>query len=174
MINRAASGDFGPLVDALEPTGGPSSALGLYLSVTCAEGTARISLEEARRAAMGTFLGAYRAEAQIAACAEWPQAELPEAFFRPVRSDVPTLLLVGEVDVITPPAWSDQVAATLNHARVIRLPHAGHLLWSTGPEGAAGRCADELTAQFYHTVDVATLDTDCVQAVPEPPFFVSN
>ena len=41
--------------------------------------------------------------------------------------DVPTLILVGEEDVITPPALSDDLAGLIAGSRVVRISDAGHL-----------------------------------------------
>jgi pimeloyl-ACP methyl ester carboxylesterase len=47
---------------------------------------------------------------------------------RPRLGDItsPTLLLVGEHDRITPPAWSEEIAAKMPAARVQRLAGCGH------------------------------------------------
>ena len=40
---------------------------------------------------------------------------------------VPTLVVVGEDDVLTPPADSEAIAATLPNASLVRIAGAGHL-----------------------------------------------
>ncbi len=40
---------------------------------------------------------------------------------------IPTLVLVGEGDVLTPPADSEAMAAAIPGARLVRIPGAGHL-----------------------------------------------
>ena len=40
---------------------------------------------------------------------------------------IPTLVLVGEGDVLTPPADSEAMAAAIPGARLVRIPEAGHL-----------------------------------------------
>jgi len=49
--------------------------------------------------------------------------------FRSVLSkiSVPTLVLVGEEDVVTPPAASEFLAAQISNAVLVRIPQAGHL-----------------------------------------------
>jgi 3-oxoadipate enol-lactonase len=42
------------------------------------------------------------------------------------RVHLPTLVVVGEEDVATPPAKAERVAAAIAGARVVRIPHAGH------------------------------------------------
>ncbi|MCC7353309.1 MAG: alpha/beta fold hydrolase [Anaerolineae bacterium] len=41
--------------------------------------------------------------------------------------DVPVLILVGEDDIITPPAEAEQMAAAIPGARLVKVPHAGHI-----------------------------------------------
>jgi pimeloyl-ACP methyl ester carboxylesterase len=41
--------------------------------------------------------------------------------------DVPALVVVGEDDVLTPPAEAEAMASALPHARLVRIPGAGHL-----------------------------------------------
>jgi len=52
---------------------------------------------------------------------------------------VPTLVVVGEADALTPPADSDAMAAAIPGARLVRIPDAGHLtpMERPGPVSAA-------------------------------------
>lgn len=54
---------------------------------------------------------------------------------------VPTLILVGEEDVATPPEKSEHIARALPHAKLVRIPNAGHS--STVEEPAAVTSAIE-------------------------------
>jgi 3-oxoadipate enol-lactonase len=40
---------------------------------------------------------------------------------------LPTLVVVGQEDVITPPAISEAMAAAIPEARLVEIPGAGHL-----------------------------------------------
>ena len=59
-------------------------------------------------------------------CAAWPVERLPDDAFEPVTSDVPTLLISGQFDPITPPENADMVAAHLSHSYVYTFPGLGH------------------------------------------------
>lgn len=52
--------------------------------------------------------------------------------------DVPVIVLVGEEDQVTPPADAEAMAGELPHARLVRVPGAGHLLPLERPETVAG------------------------------------
>jgi 3-oxoadipate enol-lactonase len=40
---------------------------------------------------------------------------------------VPTLILVGEQDAVTPPAAAERLAASIRGSELVRIPEAGHL-----------------------------------------------
>ena len=174
IIHAAASGDFGPLFAELGTgsAGDDPFSLGLYFSVACAEGTARIDLETIDGIVAGTFLGRHRVDQQLGACAQWPTAEPPAEIFEPVEADVPVLLLAGDRDYVTPPAWAHQVARTLPRARVLVMPYGGHYYWDWGADSDAGDCFDQLTEQFWDDPDPDHLDTGCLENVEHPPFEV--
>ena len=169
IIARAEGGDFGPLVAmaaAFDDATRDSLALGMMLSVVCAEDLPRISEEEGALAARGTFLGAQVIRAFRDGCRVWPRGEPPAGFGAPVESDKPVLLLSGEVDPVTPPAWAEEAKKTLPHSRHFVVPGVGHGASAIG-------CVPRLIAEFLDAGNVAALDGACVQSQKRPPFFVT-
>src|SRR3546814_17331401 len=65
-------------------------------------------------------------------CDVWPKGKRPEDFHRPMASDVPALLLSGELDPVTPPASAQRVVRTLPNGRSLVLRGQGHNLIGTG------------------------------------------
>lgn len=59
-------------------------------------------------------------------CRFWPRGPVPATFRRPVRSDIPTLILAGEFDPVTPPEWAEASVATLSHGALFIFPKIGH------------------------------------------------
>ena len=59
-------------------------------------------------------------------CAMWGKAPRPASANMPVQSDVPTLLLSGRFDPITPPEYAAAASETLSRAYNYVLPHVGH------------------------------------------------
>jgi pimeloyl-ACP methyl ester carboxylesterase len=51
-----------------------------------------------------------------------------------VERRIPTMLVVGEEDVLTPPALMELMRRRLPHARFIRIPGAGHSVYFERPE----------------------------------------
>ena len=101
---------------------------GMYYSVICAEDAdidvAAIPLESLRPEIGETARDDI--QSYVDACARWQVELLPPAIDDPVISDIPTLLLSGRFDPITPPAFAAAAAARLSNATVLVDPTASH------------------------------------------------
>lgn len=169
ILHTAAVGNFDPLAEAainyrqwIVATG----ANGMYLSVTCAEDLPWIKPGVGERNAENTFLGSYRLVQQRAACALWPRGEIPRNYSEPTRSDVPALILTGQWDPVTPPAYGDKTAKYLPNSLHVVVPHGGH-----GFNGLDGlKCINDLTDSFIERGSVKGLDTSCVKAIARKGF----
>jgi pimeloyl-ACP methyl ester carboxylesterase len=97
-------------------------------------------------------------------CAAWDVPAVEGPVHDPVSSDVPVLLLAGELDAITPPSAADLAATTLSNATVLTFPGAGHdvMIWSAP-------CAVEVMHAFLDA-NGADFDHSCVDTVEPPPF----
>jgi len=79
------------------------------------------------------------------------EADLTAMRDRPDSSDflreisIPTLVLVGERDALTPPADSEAMAATIPGARLVTIAGAGHLAPMERPK-AVSQALDEFFA----------------------------
>ena len=91
-------------------------------------------------------------------------------FLDPVTSDVPTLLLSGERDPVTPPVSAERAARTLKNSLSVVVPDGGH--GSSGIEGAM-ECTDSLMSRFIETGTVKGLDTSCLAHMWRPDFVLS-
>lgn len=168
-IARAAQGDWGPLVAeaaGLQRGFTRSVALGLLFSVACAEDVPTFTDADVGRAAAGTFLGPAFIRRFVHVCSFWPRGEVSKGFHEPVQSDVPVLLLSGELDPVTPPSWAAEAARTLSRHLSIVVPGVGHGATSEG-------CTGQLVARFIEAGTLDRLDASCAQRLKRPPFFVS-
>ena len=59
-------------------------------------------------------------------CAVWNVGSATAAERAPVESDVPSLLMGGTFDAVTPARWAEVVAKGLRNSEVIPIPGAGH------------------------------------------------
>ena len=96
----------------------------------------------------------------------WPKGEVDASYYEPVVSDVPALVLSGDLDPVTPPSWGDAVVKSLSHGRHVTVPATGHGVISTA-------CGMKLIQDFLDSASSASLDASCVRSVKRPPFFVT-
>ena len=79
-----------------------------------------------------------------ALCAAWHDPTVAPADRTPVASDIPTLLLSGQLDPTTPPRWADLAAETLTRSHSFVVPMAGHGVGMDTP------CGRKLAGAFLH------------------------
>lgn len=169
LIERAYAGDYGPVaaVALRKAWLSKTISMGLYLSVACAE-QLRLVDESSRRAAVaGLEVFDDHALAQLEqACARWPHAELPPAEFEPVHTDVPTLLLSGRYDPVTPADFGEHLGASFSNFRHVVVEQGSHGIWHLG-------CAPELMADFFAAADPAAVDPSCFDTLTRAPLFLT-
>lgn len=166
LVDEALAGRPQPLVaQSLLLTEGLDERIahGMQLSVMCAEDA---PLLELRPEDADTFLGNSLIELAQAQCAVWPHRAFDPAFKQPLRSDVPALLLSGEWDPVTPPAYAERVLQHLSNARHLVARGQGHIVIGAG-------CMPKLAAEFVDTLDPAALDTGCLALLGPPPVWLS-
>ena len=135
---------------------------GNHFSVICAEDIRPVTDDDVRRAAAGTFLRGHVILSYRAACAVWPEAPLPADFFEPVRADVPTLLISGERDPVTPPAGAERVAAGLTNAMHVIIPNGGH--------GSTTPCVVRMVTTLIQDGTLENVDASCISEAPATEF----
>jgi len=164
LVHRAAQGDWVPF--AITTSAGVTPGVSaMYLTVTCSETVPRITEDDIVRETRDTFVGEYRTRTHLRACQEWPRSEVPAAYYEPVASDVPVLILSGELDAATPPRFASAVARSLPNSRHIVIRNAGHAsYWH--------ECPQRLAAEFLAAGSARGLDAACVQQMRRPPFVV--
>jgi pimeloyl-ACP methyl ester carboxylesterase len=59
-------------------------------------------------------------------CDLWNTAQAEPGDKAAARSDIPTLILAGEFDPVTPPAWAKLATETLSHSVYLQFPGVGH------------------------------------------------
>jgi pimeloyl-ACP methyl ester carboxylesterase len=164
-IDAAAHGDVGPLLgQAKLLTGdlGDTMDGGMQYSVICSEDA---DLLTSRPQDADTILGDKMIEAFHAACSIWPHGQRPADFHEPLKTAIPTLLMSGQYDPVTPPRYGDEVAKYLTHARHLVLKGQGHNVIARG-------CMPRLLEQFIDKTDPAALDASCLERLGPTPVFI--
>ncbi|MFL5303160.1 MAG: alpha/beta hydrolase [Anaeromyxobacteraceae bacterium] len=136
----------------------------LQYSVLCAEDVP--FYPPAAATASAGYLGDELTRSFRAVCEAWPHARpARDEVKSPVRADVPALLLSGEADPVTPPAWGEVAARSLPRARHLVLPGGGHGSLFRG-------CIPRLVERFIDGGSAEGLDASCVERMRPAPFFV--
>jgi len=152
----AADGDLAPLVQMAvdaQTNFGNILAMGMNLSVTCAEDVPYIDDKTLARETAHTFLGDMRVQEQRAACKQWVRGAVPKDVHALVHSNVPVLLISGARDSVTPPAFGDRVAKGLPNSLHVVFPESSHGNW--------GLCGQQVQAAFFDRGSVQGLDVSC-------------
>lgn len=102
-----------------------------------------------------------------ALCEHFPAGNVPPDYFMPVQSDVPTLLLSGEFDPVTPPHWGELVAQNLSNSHHLVVAGAHHGVTMQG-------CVPRLVRKFIEAGRVDAIDPECAQAIKPLPFFIDG
>jgi pimeloyl-ACP methyl ester carboxylesterase len=98
-------------------------------------------------------------------CDNWPVDEAEPSFKDPLVSDIPTLVLEGELDPVTPPEYGRLVAGNLTNSYFFEFPGFGHAGESTS------ECALRITAAFIEDPTTKP-DAACVAEMPGLAFDV--
>lgn len=153
MIFDIRQGDYGILRDRLSLYFDTAGALGMQMAVQCAEEFPFNAPEEAYAAAQHVqpqIAAFYPTSVQplFAVCREWVATPPDPRENLPVSSDLPTLVLAGEHDPITPPDWGRMVAADLSNAYFYEFPVNGH--WVT----RSSHCALQMALAFWENPNI--------------------
>ena len=170
LIHRANRGSLAPLAAQTIMTSAQVAdqlASGMQNSVICSEDVPFFTAADIGRAAIsGTYQGADQLDALREICKLWPRGPVDADLHAPLQSDIPTLLLSGEADPVTPPADAERAARGLARHRHLILSGEGHGQVATG-------CVPKLMAEFLDAAAPAKLDAACLERHSPAPFFVN-
>jgi pimeloyl-ACP methyl ester carboxylesterase len=170
LIHRAAQGALAPLAAQTVMTArqvGDQLASGMQNTVICSEDVPFFATAQIDRAAMArTYQGTDQLDGLLEICKLWPRGPVDADLHSPLNSDIPTLLLSGEADPVTPPADAERAASGLARHRHLILSGEGHGQVTTG-------CIPRLMAEFLDAASPETLDATCLERHIPAPFFIS-
>lgn len=169
LVSEAIAGNYQPLAAQFRMVAATMSEainIGMHNAVICTEDAPWFASENVTRAELeATYMGPLQLDALEAMCSVWPAGVIDEDFKLPVASNIPVLLLSGEVDPITPPAYADLAAVDLGNALHLTGKRQGHGL---APRG----CTPRIIGDFVMAASVKELDTECLERVHAMPFFL--
>jgi len=169
LIHQAAAGQLAPLAAQtvmMARQVGDELASGMQNSVICSEDVPFFAADQIDRARLAqTYQGTDQLDALTEICKLWPRGPVDPALHSALHSAVPSLLLSGEADPVTPPADAERLAQGLGRHRHLVLQGEGHGQLATG-------CVPRLMAEFLDAADPLALDATCLEHHHPAPFFV--
>ena len=143
------------------------ASVGMQLSVQCGEETRFVTREELAGAVKDfPELGdVFAREVNLDVCELWGSRRAGPIENEAVSSPIPALVLSGEYDPITPPAWGRLTAADLDNAFFYEFRGVGH-----GASGTGG-CPLGITLDFLDDPG-SEPDSSCMARMRRPDFVV--
>ena len=158
-LAQAGDGDLGGL------------SQGMYNAIFCLDGyrEAQISSGAADREAFPVFgevLGSAEFDEKAAQrCRDLGMAPRDAAEYEPVSTDIPALIVAGDMDPVTPPPLAKAILPGFSDATYVEFPYAGH-----GPLRSV-ECGGDLLNLFFDDPN-GEPDLSCVDEMEAPRFFV--
>jgi pimeloyl-ACP methyl ester carboxylesterase len=143
---------------------------GMYFSVECAEDVNFTSAQEIDTASQ-QYPADIRADqdfslkAEIPECQRWNVNKVPDSQRQPITSSIPTIVLEGQYDPITPPVNGDHVVQGLSHAQKYLFPATGHGSFFN----SNSTCPSGIVQQFFATPNQFP-DGSCTGTMSGPQF----
>lgn len=166
MLRAAdSSGDFTALARVYaQRSAWPGEATGVaaHLGAYCAEDLPFADADSVARRTRGTLMRTLYFEQYRRGCDAWPMSPVPASARTPLRASIPTLLISGERDPVTPPAYGTRVAQALTRSVHVVIPGGGH--------AEPSACKASVVAAFLAAGTTDGLDVRCLAAMTFPPF----
>ena len=102
-----------------------------------------------------------------AVCEGWPRGPVDPDFGAPLQTSVPTLILSGSNDPVTPERYAREIMKGLGNGKHLVAAGQGHGQLATG-------CIPRLTAEFIAAGSTSALDDQCVRTIRPAPFMLSR
>ncbi|XBQ17087.1 MAG: alpha/beta fold hydrolase [Oceanicaulis sp.] len=100
-------------------------------------------------------------------CEEEGLAPRDRSDYRFVETAIPTLVINGGWDPVTPPELAEYIAPGFSNGRYIEVPYAGH-----GPTRSMAECAGPVLNAFFDDPDPAALDASCLEEGVAAPVYL--
>jgi pimeloyl-ACP methyl ester carboxylesterase len=163
MIDAANGGNYAPLIATQSASAVSEADISAVqrFAVMCAEdmlGRSPPSL--ARFKSLGDMFYGF--------CKSMPHGKVEPEFYEPTRSDVPTLLLSGFHDPVTPPSQGTVAAKTLSQSKHMVINGWGHIV-------TPHPCSRRMIRKLIEAGNITAATDSCEAEVnlPRPHFYVS-
>jgi pimeloyl-ACP methyl ester carboxylesterase len=170
MIKAVLADNYQPLAAFVSRAGrkGEAMSLAAQLSILCGEDVAGLNRTQMQRASQGTSLGLLQYDYIQMQCALWPHRPLSGLPTTSQAVAVPTLILSGGLDPVTPPALAAKTARLFKPSRLIVIP-------ASGISSSNFACAPAVMTDFLDHLDPTKVDSRCLlHAQPPAPLSSAN
>ncbi|WP_428848313.1 alpha/beta hydrolase [Shewanella olleyana] len=165
-IHQASQGNYQPVLGIYALTSDSTGiAMGMHASVVCAEDIHRVT-DAIREQAKDSYMGRTMIEGLEATCSVWNMPQVDSSFSDAIESDIPTLLLSGELDPATPPSWGDMATEKLTNAKHFTSAFATHGV-------AYQSCGNDLIADLVKTGSLDNVDGECLEKDVRRSFYLN-
>jgi pimeloyl-ACP methyl ester carboxylesterase len=161
-IYQARAGDYDLLKEWAAVSDQSYISWGTHYSMLCHDIAAWDSYEEMVASAADLppqVRDAYVSSFIFDLCASWPSGQVDSREKAPVVSNIPTVVLAGQYDPITPPFWSKLTSDTLSNSFYYELPGLAHSVTRQND------CALEIALAFLDD-PTAPPDAPCIDQFP--------
>ncbi|WP_111642319.1 alpha/beta hydrolase [Marinimicrobium alkaliphilum] len=166
LYEAAANERFAPLARAairLTDDLGDAMAFGMHNAVVCTEDAPFFPDADNDSP---SYLGGRVMETLREVCRHWPIGLMDEDLKAPLNSAIPTLLLSGEYDPITPPAYAELAMTGLSNAKHLSLKGQGHFVSTAG-------CMPHVLTRFIDSASPSGLQLPCLERIESAPLFIN-
>lgn len=175
-IYRVEEGDYSTLISAQNslPFAFDDISPGLYISMMCHEHILTTTPEELQSVATRRGVKDYgwlpfygNADDIFKSCKSWGSRGPSLGENEPLTSDIPSLIITGRYDPVTPPMYGLQIAKGLSNSYYFEFPNLGH----TPTAADASGCAMDIVLEFLKNPAVEP-DRACMSDLKQIAFLV--
>ncbi len=163
LVAQANADNFAPFAAMMSAnsSGGPTTSITQRIAVTCAEDMlGQTPLKSDRFGAVSEMFFGF--------CKGFPHGRVEPSFFEPTTSAIPTLVLSGSLDPVTPPSQGELAAKTLSNSKQVVVEGMGHIV-------SPHTCVRRLIRKLVETGSTAETKDECEAELklPRPLFYVN-
>ena len=166
VIHEAYQENYMPMAGLISQTdGGIGVNGGLLMNIVCNEDYHLLTTEKLQNDANNDFGGGASHLIFEKVCPIWPKYQPSANFHQPINANIPTLILSGNLDPVTPPSNGE-----LAHQS---LPNSKHLIANTRSHIVVGQgCGGLLVAEFLVNKVPSSVAGECLHEIPKPAFMI--
>lgn len=167
VIHQAYLGNYLPLAGLISQTdGGIGVNMSLFVNISCSESYPFVSVEKLANDAENSFGKDASHYVFENVCPSWPKYQVADNYHEPVTANIPTLILSGDLDPVTPPSNGEYPNQSLPNSKHLIAKNVSHIVAGKG-------CSSKLIAEFIEHKDPQAVDGSCLDDIPAQAFMTS-